>query len=188
MKYKLLAPQVLADGQLLEEGTEVGDDTAYPWKDADGKDMEPSTTMEGLDDASRAKVREVHQRNYGLNPPWERGQSEEARKAHEQQAEEQKKLDENSKPVSEQQRLERDWEKERSEGKRGEADMAPTLPPRGAPVVAPPGPARQPSSTATASPTRGGVTHPSPGPATAKPPDKNDVRPTKPNEEQYPKG
>ena len=110
--------------------------------------MEPTTQMEGLDDQSRDKVREVHQKLYGQGPSWERGQSKEARKAHEKQAEEQKKLDENSEPVSAQQKAERKWEEENREGKRGEAAMAPTIPPR-APVTAPPGAARQPSHTAT---------------------------------------
>src|SRR6188472_3640468 len=132
MKYRLLGPHTIND-QLLETGTDVGDDTDIPWKDIEGKEMEPTTQMEGLDDASRDKVREVHQRLYGTGPAWERGESKEAREAHERQAEEQKKLDEDSKPVSEQQRLERDYERDRQEGKRGEAAMAPTIPPR-APV------------------------------------------------------
>jgi len=186
MKYRLLGPHVLADGQQLDAGTEVGDDTDIPWKDIDGKEMEPTTQMEGLDDASRDKVREVHQRLYGQGPSWERGQSDAAREAHEKQAEEQRKLDEGSEPVSEQQRLERDYERDRKEGKRGEAAMAPTIPPR-APVTSPPGAARQPSHTSAASPTRSGQTAPAPGPATPKV-DKDEVRPTKPNEEQYPKG
>ena len=59
MKYRLLGPHVLADGQQLDAGTEVGDDTDVPWKDIDGKEMEPTTQMEGLDDASREKVREI---------------------------------------------------------------------------------------------------------------------------------
>ena len=182
MKYRLLGPHVLADGQMLDAGTEVGDDTDQPWKDIDGKEMEPTTQMEGLDDASRDKVRQVHQRLYGRGPSWERGQSDEAREAHEKQAEEQRKLDEGSEPVSEQQRLERDYERDRKEGKRGDASS----PPR-APVTSPPGAARQPSHTSAASTTRGGQTAPAPGPATPKV-DKDEVRPTKPNEEQYPKG
>lgn len=185
MKYRLLGAHVLASGERLEEGTEVGDDTDFPWKDVDGKELEPTTQMEGLDDASREKVREVHQRLYGHGPSWERGQSEEARKAHEQQAEEQRKLDEGSEPVSEQQRLERNYERNRDAGERGEASMAPTIPPRAPGVM--PGAARQPSHTSTASPTRSGQGTPAPGPATPKAPDKNEVRPTKPNEEQYPK-
>ena len=187
MKYRLLGPHVLPDGQMVDAGTEVGDDTDHPWKDTEGKEMEPTTQMEGLDDGSREKVREVHQRLYGKGPSWERGQSDEAREAHERQAEEQQKLDEGSKPVSEQQRLERDYERDRKEGKRGEADMAPSIPPR-APVTSPPGAARQPSHTSAASPTRGGQTVPAPGPAAPKAPKEEDVRPSKPNEEQYPKG
>src|SRR6185503_3438772 len=174
MKYRLLGPHVLSDGQMLDAGTEVGDGTDQPWKDIDGKEMEPTTQMEGLDDASREKVRQVHQSLYGQGPQWERGQSDAAREAHEKQAEEQKKLDEGSEPVSEQQRLERDYERDRKEGKRGEAAMAPTIPPR-APVTSPPGAARQPSHTSAASPTRSGQTAPAPGPATPKV-DKDEVR------------
>jgi len=186
MKYRLLGPHTLNDA-VLDTGTEVGDDTPYPWKDVEGNDMPPTTQMEGLDDASRDKVRQVHRQLYGTSPAWERGQSEDARKAHEQQAEEQRKLDEDSKPVSEQQRLERDYERDREAGKRGDAAMAPSIPPR-APVTPMPGAARQPSHTSAASTTRGGQTTPAPGPATPKPPDKDEVRPSKPNEEQYPKG
>ena len=185
MKYRLLGPHVLSDGQMLDAGTEVGDDTDQPWKDVDGKEMEPTTQMEGLDDASREKVREVHQRLYGRGPAWERGQSDAAREAHEKQAEEQNKLDEGSEPVSPQQKAEREWEKEFKEGKRGETGMASSIPPR-APTM--PGAARQPSHTSAASPTRGGQTVPAPGPATPKAPKDDEVRPSKPNEEQYPKG
>ena len=185
MKYRLLGPHVLADGQMIDAGTEVGDDTDVPWKDIDEKEMEPTTQMEGLDDASREKVREVHQRLYGQGPSWERGQSEAARKGHEKQAEEQRKLDEGSEPVSPQQKAEREWEKEFKEGKRGAATVAPTIPPR-APTM--PGAARQPSHTSAASTTRGGQTVPAPGPAAPKAPKEEDVRPSKPNEEQYPKG
>ena len=187
MKYRLLGPHVMSDSSRLEAGTEVGDDTPYPWKDPEGNDMEPTTEMEGLDDASREKVKALHTKLYGHGPYWERGQPEAVRQAREKEAEDQKKLDEGSEPVSEQQRLERDWERDRKEGKRGEANMAPTIPPRGAPVVNPPGPAREPSHTATASPTRGGSARPSPGPATPKPVSDDELRPTKPTEEQYPK-
>src|SRR6188472_3851711 len=183
MKYRLLGPHVLSGGERLEEGTEVGDDTGYPWKYPDGKDMDPTPQMEGLDEQSRAKVREVHQRLYGGGPTWE-NQNEEVAKAREKEAEEQKKLDEGSEPVSDQQKVERDWEKERKEGKRGEATVAPTIPPR-APVSPTPGPARQPSHTSAASPTRGGSTTPAPAPATAQPPKEEDIRPKKPNEDQY---
>ncbi len=185
MKYKLLGPHVLSGGERLEEGTEVGDDTGYPWKYPDGKDMDPTPQMEGLDDQSREKVREVHRKLYGVGPHWE-NQNEEVVKAREKEAEEQKKLDEGSEPVSPQQKAERKWEEEDREGKRGEASIAPTIPPR--PVTTPPGAARQPSHTSVASPTRGGSTTPAPGPATSKPPKEEDIRPSKPNEEQYPKG
>jgi len=57
-----------------------------------------------------------------------------------------------------------------------------------APGGAPPGPARQPSHTATTAPTRGGTTAPARGVATPKPPEGDEARPKNPNEDQYPKG
>lgn len=192
MKYRLLAEHIApVSGEVLPAGTEVGDDTPYPWKNADGSDAEPSTTMEGLDDAARKKVEEVHQRLFGHRPYWHEGQPDEVRKAREKEAEEQQKLDEGSEPVSEQQRVEREYADEQQESelakRRPKGEPMPMIPPRGAPVAMP-GPARQPSSTANPNPTRGGVTTPAPGPATPKPPDKEEVRPKNPNEQQYPKG
>lgn len=186
MKFRLLADHVTAEQQVIPGGTVVGDDTSYPWRDREDKPLPVTTQMEALDDEGREMVNALHRQLYGKDrPSWE--EPEAAREAHEKQAEEQKKLDEDSEPVSEQQRLERNYERDRKEGKRGEADMAPTIPPR-APVTATPGAARQPSHTATASPTRGGSTTPSAGPATPQPPKADEVRPKKPNEEQYPKG
>lgn len=186
MKFRLLGDHVTAEQQVIAGGTVVGDDTPWSWRDADGKPLPVTTTMEGLDDEGREMVSALHRQLYGKDRPyWE--EPDAAREAHEKQAEEQQKLDEGSEPVSEQQRLERNYEKDRKEGKRGEADMAPTIPPR-APVTATPGAARQPSHTATASPTTGGTTRPAPGPATPQPPKEDEVRPKKPNEEQYPKG
>jgi hypothetical protein len=188
MKFRLLGPAVLSDGQQLDAGTEIGDDTPYPYKNPDGSPMEPSTTMEGLDEDGKKAVHDLHRRLFGHGPYWESGQSEEVRKARETEAEEQRKLDESSEPVSEQQHLEREWQKERDKrGGRAPGEPAPTIPPKG-PPTATPGPARQVSGTETANPTRGGVASPAPGPATAKPPDKDEARPKRPNEEQYPKG
>ena len=108
--------------------------------------------------------------------------------------EEQQKLDEGSEPVSEQQHLEREWDKEREKrghGPRGEP--APSIPSRGTQAGmhprpgAEPGPAREPSHTASAAPTRGGAT-PARGVATPKPPEGDEARPKNPNEDQYPKG
>ena len=184
MKYRLLAPHTAPQtGERLEAGTEVGDDTEHPWKNPDGSDAEPSTQMEGLDDAARDKVKQLHQKLYGSEPDFGGTQSEEVRQAREKEREEQQKLDEGSEPVSEQQHLEREWDKEREERGHG--------PRRGEPMApggAPPGPARQPSHTATTAPTRGGASTPARGPATPKPPEGDEARPTKPNEEQYPKG
>lgn len=173
MKYRLLAPHVLPDGVILEEGTEVGDDTSWPWRyPYNNEPMPPSNMMEGLDDEGKKAIEELHNKLYGQGPYWENSQPEEVRKAREAQAKEQEKLDEDSEPVSEEQR--REWEYEKALEK-GDA-------PRGLP----PGPARQPSSTARVAPTRGGA-QPNPGPATPKV-EAEDVRPRKPNEDQYPKG
>ena len=186
MKYRLLAQHTApVSGEVLEAGTEVGDDTEHPWKNRDGSDAEPSTQMEGLDDAAREKIKGLHQKLYGSEPDWGDGQSEEVRQAREKEREEQEKLDEGSAPVSEQQHLEREDDKEREKcgigaPRRGGQPMAPG--------GAPPGPARQPSHTATTAPTRGGTTAPARGPATPKPPEGDEVRPKNPNEEQYPKG
>lgn len=169
MKYRLLARHVLADQRLVEAGTVVGDDTAFPWRDAAGNELPPTTQMEGLDDASRQKVQDVHQQLYGVDPHWDRAQTPEEREAFEAAGEEQRKLDESSEPVSEQQEMEREFGVEAT----------------GVPL---PGPGRQPSSTATAAPTIGGEMVPSPGPAAPLPPEPKDIRPKKPNEEQFPKG
>jgi hypothetical protein len=182
MKYRLLAEHVLADGQLLEEGTEVGDDTPYPWRSPRGEPLPPSTQMEGLDDEGRKAVDELHQKLYGAEPYWTE-QNEDVRKAREKEAEDQRKLDEDSEPVSAQQRAEREFA-----GREGDRDPATAnvVLPRGATRGIPPGPGREPSSTATAAPTTGGSTRPSPGVATPAPPS-GAARPANPNQEQYPK-
>lgn len=186
MKFRLLETHVLADQTLLSGGTLVGDDTPYPWRDPNKKPLPVTTTMEGMDDEGRKMVNDLHQRLYGRGPQWSPTRSDEARKAREKEAEEQRKLDEGSEPVSTQQKAERKFAEQTEDGERSEPAMAQVVLPRGGAVTTPPGPAREPSSTATASPTTGGTTRPSPGPATPKAPD--DPRPTKPNEEQYPKG
>jgi len=187
MKYRLLAPHTAPQsGERLEAGTEVGDDTEYAWKNPDGSDAEPSTQMEGLDDAARNKVNELHKKLYGSEPAFGGSQSEEVRQAREKERDEQQTLDEGSEPVSEQQHLEREDAKEREERGHG-----PRRGDRGEPMApggAPPGPARQPSHTATTAPTRGGSTAPARGPATPKPPEGEEARPKNSNEEQYPKG
>ena len=196
MKYRLLAQHTAPQsGELLEAGTEVGDDTEHPWKNRDGSDAEPSTQMEPLDDAAREKIKGLHQKLYGSEPDWSGGQSEEVRQAREKERDEQQKLDEGSEPVSEQQHLEREWDKEREERGHGpRREAAPTIPPRGTQAglhppgrATEPGPARQPSHTATTAPTRGGPA-PARGVATPKPPEDEEARPKNPNEEQYPKG
>ena len=187
MKYRLLAQHTAPQsGELLEAGTEVGDDTEHPWKNRDGSDAEPSTQMEGLDDAAREKIKGLHQKLYGSEPDWSGGQSESVRQAREKEKDEQQKLDEGSEPVSLQQHLEREDDKEREKRAEGAPRRAGREPM--APGGAPPGPGRQPSHTASAAPTRGGSTAPARGVATPKPQEGDEVRPKNPNEEQYPKG
>jgi hypothetical protein len=199
MKYRLLGPHTAPQsGERLEAGTEVGDDTPYPWKNRDGSDAEPSTSMEGLDDAARDKIKGLHQKLYGSEPDWSGGQSESVRQAREKEKEEQQKLDEGSEPVSEQQHLEREWDKEREKRggapRRAPGEPAPSIPSRGTHqgmhprAGAEPGPAREPSHTASAAPTRSGATPAARGPATPKPPEGDEARPKNPNEDQYPKG
>lgn len=173
MKFRLLAEHVAPNGAVLSEGTEVGDDTPWPWRNPRGEPIEPSTQMEGLDDEGKEAVKTVHQRLYGRDPYWHDNVSEGVRKVREEEAETQAKLDEESEPVSEQQAREWKMEEERDKPLRDRAVM--------------PGPAAQPSPTVRAAPTRGGQTRPAPGPATPSVQAEN-VRPEKPNEEQYPKG
>lgn len=123
---------------------------------------EPSNLMEPLDDDATKKVNELHQRLYGRDFVHPGALTPEQQKVREEsdkkaEAEEKKVLD--GDPVSEQQRVER------------EGVVAPV----------PASPTRQ------ASPTKGGATVASPGPASPKVEDE-DVRPKKPNEQQYPKG
>jgi len=199
MKYRLLAQHTApVSGEVLEAGTEVGDDTEHPWKNRDGSDAEPSTQMEGLDDAAREKVNALHRKLYGSDPDWGGHQSEEVRQAREKEKEEQQKLDEGSEPVSEQQHLEREDAKEREKRgqgapRRAPGEPAPSIPSRGTQAGrhpragAEPGPAREPSHTATTAPTTGGAT-PARGVATPRAPEGDEARPKNPNEEQYPKG
>ncbi len=166
-KYRLLAEHVAPDGQVLPAGTEVGDDTPYPWP------MDPSNQMEGIDDDGKKRVDDFWKTHYGhefRHPDANPNLTDDQRAALEADEEAKKKEEEARKagpPVSDQQRMERE-----EEGKPTEA--------------VPPGPARQPSSTATASPTRGGVRASSPGPATIET-RREDIRPHRPNEEQSPK-
>lgn len=166
-KYRLLVEHSTSDGRVLPAGTEVGDGTPEPWP------MEPSNQMEGLDDDGKKRVDEFWQSRYGHPKPGENPNlSDDAKRQLAKEEEEKVKAEEakaKGPPVSEAQKAEREAE---AEGR----------PSRGIPPGAAPGP----SSTATASPTRGGVTAPSPGPATAEVRREN-IRPSKPNEEQSPK-
>ena len=166
MKFKLLAQHVLADGQLLEEGTEVGDDTPYPWRNRDGSPQKPSNQMLGLDDEGRKMVEDLHMELYGTKPADL--VDEDVLKARADETKAQEELDKNSEPVSDRQRVERQMAEARAKGEEAAE-------PR---VV---------SATATASPTRGGATHPSPGVAGANPPTGQAARVTNPNQQQAPK-
>lgn len=159
MRYRLLAPHVTSDGRMLEEGMIVGEgeNSADPWLNSRGEKMAPTTQMEGLDPESIKAVDELHQHLYGTPPSWKNNLPEAVAKAREQEAKEQEKIDENSKPVSRAQALERKLAAEEKDDEFDVRDRA-----------VPPGPARQPSHTSTASPTRGGVTTPAAGPAAPK--------------------
>lgn len=166
MKFKLLAQHVQSDGQLLEEGAEVGDETPYPWRNKDGSPQPPSTQMFGMDPEGQKMVEDLYMELYGTKPidlvdP-------DVVKARATEAEAQKKLDDSSEPVSDRQRLERRMAEARAKGE----EVAES---------------KELSPTATASPTRGGQTNPSPGVAIPQPPPRAAVRPTNPNEEQHPK-
>lgn len=52
MRYKLTAQHYINDC-LLEVGTEIGDGTAYAFRDADKKPLPPTPEMEPLDDEAK---------------------------------------------------------------------------------------------------------------------------------------
>lgn len=97
-KYKLLTQHVTSESVILEPGTEVGDDTDWPWKG------EPSIHMVGVDEEGKQKVNELHQKLYGRDAPAQEAEepSEEDKKA--EQEEEKLKAAE---PVSKLQEMER---------------------------------------------------------------------------------
>ena len=183
---------------MLEAGTVVGDETEYPWQLPDGSDMRPSTQMTGLDEEGKQKVDELHQELYGTSPSWQTAMTPKQEAARKEEAEKQHALNEGSDPVSPQQAYEREIERMREEWSKANAGIAS---PKGGPkgdkpamthspaeiAAGMPGPGRQPSSTATASPSKGGVNAPAKGPATPRPPEGDKARDIKPNEDQYPK-
>jgi hypothetical protein len=67
MKYRLRSPHVI-EGAVRNAGTVVGDDDDCPVKYYG----DPTPDMEGLDDASRDKINEVHKRLHGIEAPWHR--------------------------------------------------------------------------------------------------------------------
>lgn len=185
MKFRLLAPHVTPEGAVLDRDTDVGDDSPWPWKKPNGEYYEVSTQMMGLDEDGKAEVEKLHKKLYGAPPPWDNQENEAQLKARKDEEENQKKLDEGSEPVSEQQRLEREADKDAKNHPERRVARAAPLEGRAAgaqPLVTP-----TLSSTARNSPTRGGDTSPARGPATPRTPQDEAVRPTKPNEEQYPK-
>lgn len=54
-KYKLLMQHYI-DDRLLEAGTIIGEGTEVPFLDKDGKPLQPTPYMEGLDDDSAKEV------------------------------------------------------------------------------------------------------------------------------------
>jgi hypothetical protein len=67
MKYMLRAPHII-EGAMRSAGTIVGDDDDCPVRFYG----DPTPDMTGLDEASAAKVNEVHNRLYGAEAPWHR--------------------------------------------------------------------------------------------------------------------
>lgn len=60
MKYRLDTQHYHQD-KLLEPGTEVGDDTDFPWRDAKGHPLPPSLQMTPLDDEAKRLYRDWHE-------------------------------------------------------------------------------------------------------------------------------
>lgn len=199
MKFRLLAAHVLPDQSIVPAGTKVGDEEGITWRDANGEPLPVSTQMDGLDDEGRQMVQELHQKLYGTGPYWDQATPKAVQEARDKEAEEQKKLDEGSEPVSMMQKAERKWmedaEDEEDPLVKRALEPANVVPPRGATFTPPPhvvrhaqpGPSAPQSSTLTASPTRGGTQRPSQGPATPKPPEGDEARNITPNKDQYPK-
>lgn len=181
-QYRLLSEHVTPEGIVLEEGTIVGDDTPWPWRYAHNNEpMPPSNQMEGIDDEGKEKIKELNRKLYGEEAPHTVGPSEAVQAARKKEEEDNKKAEEGAEPVSSMQRYERHMQEEYK--KADEEGM-----PR--PAFVPPGPAgiRGPSvHEAPQGRHRTGQRQASPGVATPKPPKDEDARPSKPNEEQYPK-
>jgi hypothetical protein len=105
-RYRLLAAHMMG-GHHLPAGTEVGTDTGYPV-------MVPSNQMEGVDDAGKAKVNEIHQRLYGRDAPWHDPEHPVAQAvADAEAAAAQREEEEAQPPVSHQQAWERGHEEYR---------------------------------------------------------------------------
>jgi len=102
-KYRLRGPHVYHEGQMLEVGTEVGTDTVWPWPD------KPTPLMEGIDDAGKKAVLDLHKEMYGRLPPWAQDSENPEYAIHEERRKEQEKETESA-PVSYVQAKERDKE------------------------------------------------------------------------------
>lgn len=156
-RYRLLAPHVI-ENVLYETGTEVGTDTGVPYA------LEPSTQMEGVDDASRERINKRHQVYYGKDAPWHDEKHPEGRRRERDREEldKQREEEKGQEPVSHQQAFER-----------GKDEF------KGEKITGPP-PAPRPVMN------KGGDTSPGMGPAT---PDirEEDIRPHRPLEDQLPK-
>jgi hypothetical protein len=88
--YRLRVDHVDSEGRVLSAGTEVGTDTPYMWPGP------PTNAMEGLDAEGVRRVNEVHMALYGAKAPWDNVNLAEQQK----KAEDQRKVDEGSAPVS----------------------------------------------------------------------------------------
>lgn len=180
-QYRLLGPHVTSEGILLEAGTVVGDDTPWPWRyPFNNEPMPPSNQMEGCDDEGKKNIEELQRKLYGEEMMERSKVPDNVREARDKQAKEQEKLDEDSKPVSAEQKWERKALEER------EKDEKEGMPkPRTPPIKPGEGPsvhtAPQAAHKVGQQVTPGGV-------ATPKPPKDEDIRPSNPNEDQYPKG
>ena len=104
-KYRLRGQHLYHGDRLLEAGTEVGTDTPWPWPD------KPSPLMEGIDDAGKKAVLDLHKEMYNRLPPWALDSENPEYAIHEERRKEQEKETESA-PVSHAQAVERDkkWE------------------------------------------------------------------------------
>jgi hypothetical protein len=102
-QYRLRGTHII-EGRTVPKGTVVGDGGEYPW------DTDPSNIMEGVNDAGKRKVNELHQRLYGVDAPWHDPKIQRDTEEDLKKQEEQRKEEEDAEPVSHAQAAERDKE------------------------------------------------------------------------------